>query len=206
MNLLLTIPLTLVLAACTAPVQVGAVRQVDNAGYRSGTSLPNPYELPDRTLTDTTGRPYSLLSSPTKPVLLLFFGYVHCPDVCRAVLSDVAMTLQRSDQAVRDQIQVVFVTTDPARDTPAEIAAYLNRFDPSFVGLTGEPRLIKKIARRVGVDISGTKRLPGGGYDVGHSAQVIGFDARREGVVVWTPNSSIGDLEHDYALLVERSR
>ena len=205
MSLALLLSLMLV-SACTAPHQLAAVRQADGAGYLAGSSLPKPYELPDKTLTDTTGRAYNLRTSPSRPVLLLFFGYVNCPDVCRAVLAEVASTLQRSEPSVRDQIQVIFVTTDPARDTPAVIAKYLDRFDPSFVGLTGELRLVKKIAQRVGVDISGTKELPGGGYDVGHSAQVIGFDARREGVVLWTPNNSIGDLEHDYALLVERAR
>ncbi len=50
------------------------------------------------------------------------------------------------------------------------------------------------------------KKLPSGGYDVGHSAQVIGFDAERRGVVLWTPNNSIADLKHDYQLLVERAR
>ena len=139
-------------------------------------------------------------------MLLLFFGYVNCPDVCRAVLSEVATALQRADAGVRDHVQVVFVTTDPARDTPAKIAEYLDRFDPSFVGLTGDLSTIKKIAGRVGVDISGVKKLPSGGYDVGHSAQVIGFDAERRGVVIWTPNNAIADLKHDYGLLVERSR
>ena len=51
--------------------------------------------------------------------MLLFFGYTNCPDVCRAVLADVALALQRLGPADRDQIQVIFVTTDPARDTPA---------------------------------------------------------------------------------------
>lgn len=191
---------------CTPTSPTASVRGADQAGYLAGTPLPDPYELPDKTLTDGTGRPYNLRSSPTEPVLLLFFGYVHCPDVCRAVLSEVATALQRSEPAIRDQVQVVFVTTDPARDDPAAVAAYLDRFDPSFVGLTGDLAVIKKIAQRVGVDISGTKKLPSGGYDVGHSAQVIGFDAERSGVVIWTPNNSIADLKHDYALLVDRAR
>lgn len=202
--LLTQLALLILFTGCTTGG--GAVREPDTGGYRAGTALPDPYELPDATLTDSTGRAYNLRKSPTKPVLLLFFGYVHCPDVCRAVLADVATALQRCDPAVRDRIQVVFVTTDPARDTPGAIGAYLDRFDPSFVGLTGELATIKKVAHRVGVDISGTKKLPSGGYDVGHSAQVIGFDAERSGVVLWTPDNSLADLKHDYALLVDRAR
>ncbi len=201
--LLLTL---LVATSCTAAGQPAAVRHADDAGYRAGTFLADPYDLPDQTLTDGTGRPYNLKTSPTKPVLLLFFGYVHCPDVCRAVLAEVATALQRSEAGVRQEIQVVFITTDPARDTPAAIRAYLDRFDPGFIGLTGDLATIKKIAHRVGVDISGTKKLPSGGYDVAHSAQVIGFDAARRGVVLWTPENSITDLKHDYALLVQRAR
>ena len=198
--------LLVMVTGCSAPTRHAATGPADTHGYLAGTSLPDPYELPDQTLTDGTGRPYNLRTSPSKPVLLLFFGYVNCPDVCRAVLSEVATALQRADAGVRDHVQVVFVTTDPSRDTPTKIAAYLDRFDPSFVGLTGDLSTIKKIAGRVGVDISGVKKLPSGGYDVGHSAQVIGFDAEHRGVVIWTPNNAIADLKHDYGLLVERSR
>jgi protein SCO1/2 len=107
--------------------------------------------------------------------------------------------------ADRDHIQVVFVTTDPARDNGKQIRTYLNRFDPTFVGLTGQLGTIKKAAGQVGVDIEGMERLPSGGYEVGHSAQVIGFD-RTSGVVLWTPETPIAALIHDFGLLVERSR
>jgi protein SCO1/2 len=192
---------------CSGPADpVTVQRQGDPGGYLAGTSLPDPYELPAKTLTDSTGRPYNLVSSPSRPVMLLFFGYTHCPDVCVAVLSEVATALQRSDPGVRDQIQVVFITTDPARDSPAVIGKYLDRFDPGFVGLTADLSEIKAIAARVGVDISGQQKLPSGGYEVGHSAQVIGFDSAHRGVVLWTPSNSVADLKHDYALLVERAR
>ncbi len=203
----LALLMVLVVAGCAPPAQNAIVQSTDQHGYLAGTALTDPYELPDQTLTDDSGSPYNLRTSPSKPVMLLFFGYVNCPDVCRAVLAEMATALQRSDAGVRDQVQVVFVTTDPARDTPTKIAAYLDRFDSSFVGLTGDLSTIKQVARRVGVDISGTKKLPSGGYDVGHSAQVIGFDAEHRGVVLWTPhNHTIADLKHDYGLLVERSR
>jgi protein SCO1/2 len=64
---------------------------------------------------------------------------------------------------------------------------------------------IKRTADDVGVDIQGMKKLPSGGYEVGHSAQVIGF-SRNSGVVLWTPGTPIAALKHDFALLVERSR
>jgi protein SCO1/2 len=161
--------------------------------------------MPDMSLTDTSGRPYNLVTTPSKPVTLLFFGYTHCPDVCITVLSDVALAMKRLAPADRDQIQFIFVTTDPARDTEKPIRRYLDRFDPSFVGLTGPLPTIKRAATQVGVDIEGVEKLPSGGYEVGHSAQVIGF-SRDSGVVLWTPGTPIAALKHDFALLVERSR
>lgn len=204
---LLTLGVLLVMiSGCTAaPSAPSGQTNADPAGYLGGSSLPEPYTMPEISLTDTSGRPYNLATTPSKPVTLLFFGYTHCPDVCIAVLSDVSLALQRLTPADRDQIQLVFVTTDPARDQEKQIRGYLDRFNPSFVGLTGPLSTIKRAAGDVGVDIQGMKKLPSGGYEVGHSAQVIGF-SRDSGVVLWTPGTPIGALKHDFALLVERSR
>jgi protein SCO1 len=203
---LLAIGVLLLISGCTAaPSGPSGHRDADPAGYMGGSSLPEPYAMPAVSLTDTSGRPYNLSTTPSKPVTLLFFGYTHCPDVCIAVLSDVSLALQRLAPADRDQIQLVFVTTDPARDQETQIRRYLDRFNPSFVGLTGPMSTIKRAASDVGVDIEGKKKLPSGGYEVGHSAQVIGF-SRNSGVVIWTPGTPGAALKHDFALLVDRSR
>ena len=203
--LTLGVLLVMISGCTTAPSAPSGQTNADPAGYLGGSSLPEPYTMPEISLTDTSGRPYNLAATPSKPVTLLFFGYTHCPDVCIAVLSDVSLALQRLTPADRDQIQLVFVTTDPARDKEKQIRGYLDRFNPSFVGLTGPMSTIKRAADDVGVDIQGMKKLPSGGYEVGHSAQVIGF-SRDSGVVLWTPGTPIGALKHDFALLVERSR
>jgi protein SCO1/2 len=197
--------LVLISGCIAAPSGPSGQRIADPAGYTGGSSLPEPYSMPEISLTDTSGRPYNLATTPSQPVTLLFFGYTHCPDICVAVLSDVALAMQRLSAADRDQIQVIFVTTDPARDKEKQIRRYLDRFNPSFVGLTGPLSMIKRAATQVGVDIEGMKKLPSGGYEVGHSAQVIGF-RRNSGVVLWTPGTPIVALKHDFALLVERSR
>jgi protein SCO1 len=203
---LLALGMLLLISGCTAaPSAPNGQQNADPAGYLGGASLPEPYSMPEISLTDTSGRPYNLATTPSKPVTLLFFGYTHCPNVCIAVLSDVSLALQRLGPADRDQIQLVFVTTDPARDKERQIRNYLDRFNSSFVGLTGPLPTIKRAATEVGVDIQGMKKLPSGGYEVGHSAQVIGFD-HDSGVVLWTPDTSIAALKHDFALLVERSR
>jgi protein SCO1 len=204
-SLMALVAVLLVTSCVTAPSGPTGQRNADPAGYTGGSSLPEPYAMPQVSLTDTSGRPYNLATTPSKPVSLLFFGYTNCPDVCIAVLSDVATALQRLSAADRDQIQLIFVTTDPARDKEKQIRRYLDRFNPSFVGLTGPLSTIKTAATEVGVDIEGVKKLPSGGYEVGHSAQVIGF-SRDSGVVIWTPGTPIAALKHDFALLVERSR
>ena len=203
---LLAVGVLLLLSGCTtAPTAPAGQRNADPAGYTGGSSLPEPYSMPEVSLTDTSGRPYNLATTPSKPVTLLFFGYTHCPDVCIAVLSDVSLGLQRVAPADRDQIQLIFITTDPARDKEKQIRHYLDRFNPTFVGLTGPMSTIKRAASEVGVEIEGLKKLPSGGYEVGHSAHVIGFN-RNSGVVIWTPGTSIAALKHDFALLVNRSR
>ena len=203
-SLMAVVVLLLISGCVSAPSGPTGQRNADPAGYSGGSSLPEPYSMPEVSLTDTSGRPYNLATTPSKPATLLFFGYTHCPDVCITVLSDVALALQRLTPADRDQIQFIFVTTDPARDKEKQIRRYLDRFNPSFVGLTGPLPMIKRAATQVGVDIQGMERLPSGGYEVGHSAQVIGF-SRNSGVVLWTPGTPIAALKQDFALLVERS-
>jgi protein SCO1/2 len=203
---LLAVGVLLLISGCTAaPTAPTFQRNPDPAGYVGGSSLPKPYAMPEVSLTDTSGRPYNLATTPSKPVSLLFFGYTNCPDVCIAVLSDASLALQRLTPADRDQIQLIFITTDPARDKEKRIRSYLDRFNPTFVGLTGPMSTIKRAASEVGVEIEGVKKLPSGGYEVGHSAQVIGF-SRNSGVVIWTPGTPVGALKHDFALLVSRSR
>jgi protein SCO1/2 len=162
-----------------------------------------PYALPVATFTDTSGRPYAIPAALTSPVTLMFFGYTHCPDVCGTVLADLAQAVRRLDAPDRAKVRVLFLTTDPARDTPRAIRAYLDRFDPTFVGLTGDTEELERVATAVGVPLEGKRRLPGGGYEVGHGAQIVGFDARRRGRVVWLEGTPIGDLRADLKTLVE---
>jgi protein SCO1 len=207
--LLLAAVALLALAGCS-----GSQEKPDNPGgaiIRSsqdpnglrGATLDRPYSMPAATLTDTDGNPFNLVTSTKKPVTLVFFGYTNCPDVCPTVMADVASALTKLDKPVQDQIQMLFITTDPSRDTGPVIRKYLDRFDPSFVGLTGSLTSIKDIAKAVGVPVEGMQKLPSGGYEVGHGAQVIGFGKDDKANVIWLSNAAIGDLVHDFGKLVE---
>jgi protein SCO1 len=177
----------------------------DPNGLR-GATLDHPYALPAKSLTDTNGNEFNLVTSTKKPVTLIFFGYTNCPDVCPTVMADVASALTKLDKSVRDQVQMLFITTDPARDTGPVIRKYLDRFDPSFVGLTGQLASIKAIAGAVGVPVEGMKKLPSGGYEVGHGAQVLGFGKDDKATVIWLSNAAIGDLAHDFGKLVQENQ
>jgi protein SCO1/2 len=165
---------------------------VDESRYH-GAEPATPYTMPDITLTATNDEPFNLRSDTGHEVTLVFYGYTNCPDVCQLVMSDVtAAMLQLSDE-VRAQTQMVFITTDPARDTTSALREYLDRFDPDYVGLTGEIDDITAAAEAMGVPISGMKKLPSGGYEVGHGAQVVGFRGDKA-PVIWTHGTPVPDL------------
>lgn len=161
------------------------------------------FDKPAVTLTDTDGRPFDLAADTTAPVTLVFFGYTSCPDVCNIVLRELAAALNKLDPATREQIEVVFITTDPAHDTPEAITAYLDTFNfASYVGLTGPISTIEKAAVPLHVEFytEDEDGQPGGPYEVAHSAHVIGFGTGGRSVL-WTQGTPIHDLAHDVTLL-----
>jgi protein SCO1 len=209
----LAVGLAVVLVAgCTAgeePVPDnpgGAVHQQDSGdddGYE-GIGLPDPYIVPSVMLTDTEGTMFDLVADTTRPVTLVFFGYTNCPDLCNLIMADIASTMTRLDEHVAEQVQMLFITSDPARDTAPVIRDYLDRFDPEFEGLTGPLARIEEAAKPMGVPIEGMKRLPSGGYEVGHGSQVLGIGADDTVQVVWTEGTPVDDFVTDITRLVER--
>jgi len=188
---------TLALTACGGPAaDVRPVTTASTSGY-GGVELTQPYTMPDATLTDSEGQDFNLRTGTDKPVVVVFFGYTSCPDICKTTLSDLASALNRVSPEARGKIQVVLVTVDPKRDNSAVLKKYLARFDPTFLGLTAPLDEVKKVASAMGVVIEGTTATPDGGYEVNHSTQVIGFDARRNGRLVWTQGTAIGSYKDD---------
>lgn len=184
----------------------GAVHQGGNDaddGFH-GSAVAEPYEVPSVQLTDTGGDTFDLVADTTQPVTLVFFGYTNCPDICNLVMADIASAMTRLDDDVSAQVQMLFITSDPARDSAPVIREYLDRFDPSFEGLTGPLGRIERAAQPLGVLIEGTKRLPSGGYEVGHGSQVLGIGADDTAQVVWTEGTPVDDLVADITRLVEQ--
>jgi len=131
---------------------------------------PAPRTLQPFSLSDHHGRPFGLDRLRGR-WSLLFFGYTHCPDVCPTTLQ----TLKYVKQALgpRDDAQYLFVTIDPERDTPAQLAAWVDFFDPEFIGLTGDMTNIKALTGQLGIMHMTGDRRADGMYDVDHSAAVL---------------------------------
>ncbi|HSN11349.1 MAG TPA: SCO family protein [Propionibacteriaceae bacterium] len=161
------------------------------------------YDLPDVTLTDTSGAPYNLRTgaAPGQTVTALFFGYSNCPDVCTGILADMATARNKMPADLKQRLRLVCITTDPARDTAPVLKTYLDRIDPDFVGLTGDLATIISTGRSVGVDIADGEKLASGGYEVEHGTQVIGFGKDLRAAVVWLAPTAVDDLSADFVTL-----
>jgi protein SCO1/2 len=124
----------------------------------AGIDLPDPFQRPSFTLTDTSGAEYDFAEQTAGRPTLLFFGYTSCPDVCPTTMLDIGLALGRLDPEVAEQVQVVFVTTDPATDTPDVLRQYLDRFDADlpvpFVGLTGDQGAIDRAQLAAGIPLA----------------------------------------------------
>lgn len=108
---------TLALAGCAAPTQPAEVSTADD-GF-NGTYVTDGAPLPEVELTDQQGQPFNLSTSPGTDIVVVFFGYTNCPDVCSGIVSDLATARRRmADQDLAAKITLVLVTTDPARTRP----------------------------------------------------------------------------------------
>jgi protein SCO1/2 len=159
---------------------------------------------PKFTLTDTSGAPYDFLAQTQGYVTLLFFGYTRCPDMCPLQMQVIAQALKQMPSEAADQFKVVFVTTDPERDTAAVLRAWLDHFDKRFVGLTGRPAAIE--AAQVAANLSPAKKSAtraNGGYDVGHAAFALAYTKDNFAHVIYPVGVKEADLAHDLPYLVK---
>jgi len=171
----------------------------------NGTRLDNPYAVPEAALTATDGEPFSLARDTDEPLTLVFFGYTHCPDLCPMVLNSLSSGLTRLDDADRERVQVVVVTTDPSRDTPPVLRRYLDGFDPTWEGLTGPLESIVDVAEPLAIYVNDGEKLPSGGYDLaGHSTSVLALDESDHASVYWDRDTSPAEFASDiHSLLNE---
>ncbi|MFC9702616.1 SCO family protein [Streptomyces sp. NPDC056501] len=171
---------------------------------KAATVLDRPFTKPSLVLTDTKGEKYDLRERTKGKPTLIYFGYTHCPDVCPMTMSNIAIAMKQLPKADQDKLQVVLITTDPERDTPAELAKWLPAAgDPSFIGLTGEFSTIQAGARSIGIGIDPPKKENGNVVSM-HGAQVIAFSPTTDqGYVLYGEDTTVEDYAKDLPKLIK---
>jgi len=185
------------LAACDkagSPVPAMAFNGVDITGadYAHELNLP-----------DTDGKPRSLADFKGK-VLVVFFGYTQCPDVCPTTMAELA-AVKKQLGADGDRVQGIFVSVDPERDTPAMLKAYMASFDPSFVGLVGTKEQAKQAAKDFKVFFSKVPGKTDSNYTVDHTAGSYLFDPQGRVRVFTRYGTGPEALAHDLKALLASS-
>jgi protein SCO1/2 len=163
-----------VLLGFLAPTACGERGSADSrdSGFR-GAELPEPFPAPDFTLYDTGGAEFRFREETNGYLTLLFFGYTHCPDICPIHMANLAAVLGDLLLEQRRQVKVVFVTTDPERDTPEVVREWLDRFDRSFIGLIGDLDTVNEIQASFRLPPAVSQEMPSGEHVVGHASQVV---------------------------------
>ena len=152
-------------------------------------------------LNDTQGRPFALSQARGK-VVLVFFGYTHCPDECPLTMAKLKQ-VKASLGTAADQVEVVFITIDPSRDTPGVLQAYLSKFDPSFVGLTGPLSALEPVWQAYGVYQQAGGLTGQNSYTVAHSTQVYVIDQSGRLRLTYSTDARAADIEQDLQHLLQ---
>lgn len=159
--------------------------------------------LPDLSfhMTNDLGQPVTAESYRGK-VVLLYFGYTHCPDVCPLTMVNLHTVMQKLGPAAKD-VQVLFVTVDPTRDTVPVLRQYVTAFDPRFVGLTGTQNQIFKLTKRYRAYFARETPNPKtGDYLVTHSSAIYVFGRHGHARLLATPGSTNEAIVHDLRILL----
>ncbi len=169
--------------------------------YRGGLVAP-PLLKPRFVLTDTSGAPFDFWNRTQGSVTLLFFGYTYCPDQCPMHMANIGAALKRLPSGMADQVKLVFVTTDPSHDTPAQLRRWLDNFDKRFVGLTGTEAALAAVQKAAGVPLAYTEP---GNHSIAHANFVVVYTKDNLAHVIYPGGVSKGDWIHDLPLLIKET-
>ena len=166
-----------------------------------GTVYDPPLPVPDFTLTNSASQPFSL-SDVKGNTTLIFFGYTYCPDVCPLTMADVKKALNEFEYG--DEVEVIFISVDPERDTPEVLDDYLDNFDPDFIGLTGDTAEIQKAMQPFGAYAEKAEASSSeAGYLVNHTARLYLLNPEQELIVSYPFEFDVDDLRNDLTILFE---
>ena len=183
------IGLLLLLAACDGGGPKFKNIDITGAEYARGFAL-----------TDHTGKPRTLEDFRGK-VVVVFFGYTRCPDVCPTTMVELKQVMQALGPEA-DKVQVLFVTLDPARDTAAVLSQYVPAFDTRFLGLYGDPAATLKTAKEFKVFFEKRPSENPDAYTVDHTAASYVFDPAGR-VRLYVKHDQIGTLVEDIRTLLK---
>ncbi len=186
--------LSVVLAGCTAPWQD------DEYTYFGGTYDP-PNEAAPIDLTDQHGNPFTLDQLDGK-VTLVYFGYTYCPDFCPTTLLDI----QRVEQALGDDaadVEVVFVSVDPARDTEQRLQEYMEFFGPDYYALHGTEEQTRDVARAWNIMYAAKEPDENGRYLVDHTTSLFAVDREGNLALTWAYGTDVDNITSDLQHLLD---
>jgi protein SCO1/2 len=168
--------LPLLVAACALTVSLAACDKLPGKQKASfqNTDVTGLDYAKGFSLTDHTGKPRTLADFKGK-VVVVFFGYTQCPDVCPTTMAEMASVMQKLGP-LADQVQVLFITLDPERDTQQLLANYVPAFDKRFIGLRGTPEQTAKTAKEFKVFYAKVPGTSPGSYTIDHTAGSYVFD------------------------------
>ena len=181
-----------ILAACSPDKPQFKSVDLTGADYASGFSL-SDQNGQTRTLKDFAGK-----------VVVVFFGYTQCPDVCPTTMAELAQ-VKKLLGADGDKLQAVFITVDPERDTPALLKAYMGNFDPSFVALRPSMAQLPEVAKDFKVFYKKAEGKTSGSYSMDHSAGSYIFDAKGRIRLYTRYGSGTENLVSDIRLLLKNT-
>lgn len=175
------------------------INAASDTGLKSGTFDP-PRLAPDFTLTGSDGKKFTLSELRGK-LVILSFGFTHCPDICPVTLARLAQA-HKNLGALADQVQVVYVTVDPERDNVERLREYMAHFNPSFIGVTGAPEQLSKVRQSYGI-LAAKKVHEDGSYEVHHSSYVylIGRQGLLRALVPF--GAPVDSIVHDIKILLQ---
>lgn len=156
----------------------------------------------DFRLTDHHGQPKSLADFKGK-VVMMFFGFTNCPDVCPTTMAEMAQVIQKLGEQ-GGQVQGLLITVDPARDTPQALARYVTAFDPNFLGLYGDERTTRELASEFKAFYAARDSHQGHDhYMVDHTRAIYVFDRSGKLRLLMSSGRSVGQMTADIALLLK---
>ena len=174
---------------------------VKPASFR-GTSYGEPYpQAAEIELTKSNGEKFRLSDQKGK-IVLLFFGYTSCPDVCPTTLAELNQVMGELGDKT-EQVQVVFVSVDPERDTPEKIQEYVEHFNPNFIGLSGNPDELQVIWDDYGVFRERVESESAFGYIINHTARTYLIDQNSNLHLSYGFQTPVEDMVHDIEILLK---